>query len=386
MLSVIVPIYNMELYLEQCIESIINQTYKELEIILVDDGSTDGSSAICDRYAEQDDRIKVIHKRNEGLVAARTDGVKIASAEYVVFVDADDWIEPDMYEELMEVACENDCDAVLTGYIREEVTGSKEITSLKETGIYEGQKLVDYIYKDMIYNEERVRFGTHPSLWCKLWNKRIISEHQRGIDKDIFYGEDMALTYPSLLSCKRVGVINSCKYHYRIRQESDTHSMPDTHIESIGKLYKYMIRKLSDCDYSDITIPQMKGYTELLIRKADEKLLNGNMSGKHFLFPYEKIEKGKRLVIYGAGEVGVSYMKQLTKNKYCKVELWVDARYDSLYMDGFTISNPEDIKQTDYDYILIAIENEITTEKIKKKLLTMGTEKDKILWWEPAVI
>ena len=96
--TVIVPVYNVENYLQQCIDSIIGQSYKYLEIILVDDGSTDGSGKICDEYANQDNRIKVIHKQNGGLVSARKAGLKEATGKYIAFVDSDDWIDTDMYE------------------------------------------------------------------------------------------------------------------------------------------------------------------------------------------------------------------------------------------------------------------------------------------------
>lgn len=98
MISIIVPVYNVEKYLERCIESIVNQTYKDIEIILVDDGSPDNCSVICDRYAEKDNRIKVIHKQNGGLINARKSGLEIAQGDYIGFVDSDDWIEPEMYE------------------------------------------------------------------------------------------------------------------------------------------------------------------------------------------------------------------------------------------------------------------------------------------------
>ena len=102
LISVIVPVYNIEEYLPQCIDSIINQSYGELEIILVDDGSTDSGGNICDRYARMDSRIKVIHKENGGLVSARKAGVNRAAGEYVTFVDGDDWIEQDAYQKLID--------------------------------------------------------------------------------------------------------------------------------------------------------------------------------------------------------------------------------------------------------------------------------------------
>ena len=99
-ISVIVPIYKLEQYLEECVDSLIEQTYKNIEIILVDDGSPDNCGAICDRYAEQDDRIQVIHKKNGGLSDARNAGLDIASGEYVLFIDSDDNVSVDMVEEL----------------------------------------------------------------------------------------------------------------------------------------------------------------------------------------------------------------------------------------------------------------------------------------------
>ena len=100
MISIIVPIYNVELYLEKCIESIINQTYKDIEVILINDGSTDKSGIICDKYAKIDDRIIVLHKENGGVSSARNKGLDIAKGDYIAFVDPDDYIEPNMYEEM----------------------------------------------------------------------------------------------------------------------------------------------------------------------------------------------------------------------------------------------------------------------------------------------
>lgn len=125
LISVIVPIYRVEKYLEPCIESIINQTYKNLEIILVDDGSDDNCGEICDKYAKIDARIKVIHKKNAGLNNARKSGIKIASGKYIGYVDGDDWIEPDMYETLLRNAVKYNVDVVETGVIESNCINEK---------------------------------------------------------------------------------------------------------------------------------------------------------------------------------------------------------------------------------------------------------------------
>ena len=109
-ISVIVPVYKVEKYLDRCVESIVNQTYKNLEIILVDDGSPDNCPVMCDEWAEKDERIRVIHKENGGLADARNAGMNIATGDYIGFVDSDDWIEPNMYEVLLKNALKYDAD------------------------------------------------------------------------------------------------------------------------------------------------------------------------------------------------------------------------------------------------------------------------------------
>ena len=125
-ISVIVPIYNVEKYLDRCLKSIINQTYKNLEIILIDDGSPDNCGTICDEYAKKDNRIKVVHKDNGGLVKARNTGLDIATGEYISFIDPDDWIELNMYEEMIKIADETNTDIVRCGYYRDNDKESME--------------------------------------------------------------------------------------------------------------------------------------------------------------------------------------------------------------------------------------------------------------------
>ena len=116
-ISIIIPIYNVREYLAKCIESVINQTYQDIEIICVDDGSTDGSYEICEYYKKKDSRIKVVHKINEGIVSARQTGLKIANGEYVGFVDGDDWIDEKMYESMIRTMEKSNVDMVETGVI-----------------------------------------------------------------------------------------------------------------------------------------------------------------------------------------------------------------------------------------------------------------------------
>lgn len=162
-ISVIIPIYNAELYLKQCLESVVGQTYRKLEILLVDDGSTDGSAAMCDTYMMADSRIKVIHKENEGLVWARKTGVSLAAGEYITYVDADDWIDLDMYETIMRNMTEQDADMVLYGMIEEYEDQSVTKENLLVEGHYAGEEI-----KEKIYPNALQRLFSMPA-FCRIW-------------------------------------------------------------------------------------------------------------------------------------------------------------------------------------------------------------------------
>ena len=153
LLSIIVPVYNVENYLNKCIESILLQTYKNIEVILVDDGSTDLSGKICDKYKRKDKRVKVIHKANEGLVKARKTGIEYASGEVVAYVDGDDWIEMDMYSSMIEHMDDN-VDVVTSGLIYE----------WKD---HERRKIVKDGLKTGFYNRNEIE-----KVWCKTLQRQ----------------------------------------------------------------------------------------------------------------------------------------------------------------------------------------------------------------------
>ena len=141
LISVIIPIYQIDRYVGSCIESVMNQTYKNLEIILVDDGSEDRGAELCDLYAKKDSRIKVIHKKNGGLVSARKAGVKIATGEYVGYVDGDDWVDEKFYEIMVKSAIQYNSDLVVAGFSRDLFSTSTKISNEIPAGDYEGDRL-----------------------------------------------------------------------------------------------------------------------------------------------------------------------------------------------------------------------------------------------------
>ena len=209
MISIIVPVYNVELYLKRCVESIINQSYKNLEIILVDDGSTDNSSSICDELKNSDERIRVIHKKNGGLSDARNVGIEIAKGDYIGFVDSDDWIEPDMFENLkLEMENSGACLAV-TGINRIYDNGySVNQFTREKIQIYEGKDIIKH------YLEQNF-FST--AAWDKLYRKELFEKRRFPVGK-LF--EDAPVIYDILCNIKKVVNIGKPHYHYFQRANS----------------------------------------------------------------------------------------------------------------------------------------------------------------------
>lgn len=198
LISVIVPIYNVEKYLERCVNSIINQTYQNLEIILVDDGSPDNCGKICDEYAKIDSRIKVIHKENEGQSKARNDGLDIASGKYITFVDSDDWLELDTYNWFVTAIKDNDI--AICGHR----TVSKEC------------EIVVDIFEDKFLDNEALWEEVLGKLNNAVWNKLFKAELLKDIrfSTEILHGEDLFFTLEYIKKCKS-GVINKTpKYNY----------------------------------------------------------------------------------------------------------------------------------------------------------------------------
>jgi len=210
LITVIVPVYNVENYIVKCIESIIGQTYKNLEVFLVDDGSTDGSGRICDEYAAKDDRIHVIHKENGGQSTARNLALLKAKGDLFGFVDSDDWIEPDMYEKLMTGFEQPDVDIVTCGYI-EEYGEKKKLRKNQET-----------IYTKTEALKALVRFSITSGIWNKLYKRELFD----GIafPEGKFY-EDVAIMHLLIARARQVKVLGACLYHYIQRDGSVVHTV-----------------------------------------------------------------------------------------------------------------------------------------------------------------
>ena len=216
-LSVIVPVYNTEKYLRECIDSILAQTFTDFELILVNDGSTDGSGAICDEYAAKDPRIQVIHQENGGITVARKSGVRAARGEYVTFVDSDDWIDKDMYRIML---AGESADVVICNMVKSRNDGMFEIKCCVNPGLYDKQKLQDSFYPTMLFDFDRCQPAVHPSLCNKLIRCEIIRNVINNVADGITYGEDALCSYACMLDAEKIRMMTQGLYYYRENPQS----------------------------------------------------------------------------------------------------------------------------------------------------------------------
>lgn len=218
--SIIVPVYNLENYLDKCIQSILNQTYKDFELILVDDGSKDNSGNICDKYKEADNRIKVIHKPNGGLVSARKAGAEIAVGEYIVCVDGDDWIAENYLERFETVIREYNPSVICCNLF----IGTEEMYTVKkfhsEEKFYSRDDMERDIFPQLLYNETGL--GISPNACSKAFLRDLYVPEQLAVSDKIILGEDMAVVKPCMFKADSVYTILDSLYFYRYNPASIT--------------------------------------------------------------------------------------------------------------------------------------------------------------------
>ena len=237
--SVIVPIYNVEKYLSRCIDSVLSQTFADFELILVDDGSPDNCPKICDEYAEKDQRIKVVHKENGGLVSARQAGVGIAKGEYVFNLDGDDAITPDALMSAYEIISDTKADMVSFSYrIYTNDELGEVVDDLAEEGLYDKKRLEEQIYPNLLSNKNM--HNLFYFLWGKAIKRELAVKYQMNLPTSIIMGEDACCTTPCYLDANLVYMSKKAIYLYTVRGDSITTSFKIRQISEIAQAVTYL--------------------------------------------------------------------------------------------------------------------------------------------------
>lgn len=250
-ISVIVPVYNSEKYLKRCIDSILNQTYKAIELILVDDGSPDNCGKICDEYAKKDKRVRVIHKTNAGVSAARNSGLEIASGNYATFVDSDDYIEPEMYSNMMEKVHQYNCDVVMCDCIKDFTDHSEIYTHDIRAGFYDKEQLVNEYYPHLLMMEN-VEYPATISNCLILFNRNKLGNLRYVVgvrySEDLFFGAQLVYNTDSFYYMKE-----QAYYHYYMNPTSATHKFTVDKWNDYKTLHFEINKYFSECESFDFS-------------------------------------------------------------------------------------------------------------------------------------
>lgn len=335
LLSVIVPIYNTEKYLNQCVQSILQQTYQNLEILLIDDGSTDGSLTLCRAFEKKDDRVHVIHKKNEGLIATKKVGLEKATGDYVGFVDSDDWIERDMYARLMKAAEINGADIVVGDNVIEYPDRTVPVTQGIEPGIYTKKELVNKVYPQLIFTKEG-KLGFSPSLCTKIFKRKLVKKYQQNVDNSIKAGEDAACTYPCMLEAECIVYVKECyTYHYRIHDASMTHKRVQMDIEEKITLLNHLYDCFKKHKYSYL-IDQLYLYSVNMLEAFIENAITNHIKESDLKKCIIKLQSSVFWSVFTNDRVPlghqenngiiIDYMKDPRKSNFLKLKITIQKK------------------------------------------------------------
>lgn len=368
-ISIIVPIYNVQDYLDKCVISILNQTYKNIEILLIDDGSTDSSGVVCDKYAQNDHRIKVLHKKNGGLVSARKAGASMASGDYILNVDGDDWIEKDYVHSFYDVIIKYKPDIVSANGFYKDYDGytckcitqeeSQEEMYSRLSGLYGFDNSIEY------------------ALWLRCVRRDLYVKVQNSIDDRIIHNEDVTCIVRMIAHTKNVYFANIMGYHYIQRRNSIVNS-------NIRKCETDKILLYNSIEYINNT---KSNYKEELINVVKGFICRGQLLANfdglqkpkyNFLFPYTNVKKGDRIVVFGAGKFGKKIVNYILQNSRFTFVAWGDsyAKYDDdLNMRIFSL---KEIIKMDFDKVIIGTTKTLFVNEIRNQFISEGVEKDKL--------
>ena len=371
-ISVIITAYNEEKFIEECIYSVTNQSYRDIEIIIVDDGSTDRTGFIADLYASKDSRVVVAHKKNGGLVSARKAGIAIAKAPRIFYIDGDDWLDLNCFEKLMNIVEMYDPDIITCGYINEAKT-STICNSYLPTGMYKGQDLIRYVFPNMLAIKDwPLQYGIYPFLCDKLFKKDVLYDNQLRVPDGVVKGEDVVASYKTILESSSVVVSDICGYHYRRHSESLT-----MHQRKEGKdelnLRHRIIRKQFENEYKDVLLPQFYTYYwHNLTQQCFEDLFDKH---KNVFLPF-LIHRGEKVVLYGMGKMCKKIEAIL--EGFCSIVAYTDRSSIKTHFDMEKVISFEDISKIDYDKIVITIDNLSVQDDVASMLTRCGIPKEKI--------
>lgn len=383
-LSVIIPVYNAESTIERCLESVLNQTYNDFEVILIDDGSTDKSYVLCERYAKKEKRITAVHIENSGPYQARKAGAEIAKGDILTFSDADDWFEKNAFETAADIFSKYNPDILAYTYLCD---GDKVERHLYEEKLYCGAEIQEEIIPGMMYDSAFGGRRLNPSLCCKWIKKELYIKVTESVKDRITLGEDALVTYPAVCAADSILICNKALYHYDVNAYSCTRTYPLERILEVKAFQDNMMFLFAEMELLEQTRYQIDNYVRSFVEMMIKKWYGIELSPMSFCIPDRDALKGAKILVYGAGGVGKSYINELKLTGCASIAGWVDQNYRRLCSyNQVNIIAPEHIRELAFDIVLIAVWDDKSANDIKYGLLAMGIPESKIFWKKPIHI
>ena len=378
-ISVIVPIYNAQLYLERCINSILNQTYANLELILVDDGSTDRSREKIEYFVKHDSRVRAFYKENGGPNSARKLGVLHAEGHYVMFVDADDCIDRDFCEKLMAICKENSVEIVGCGLKKEQSGGVLKRMCLHKVGIMQGKEAA----LNLLDRNEFYKSNFCTSLIGYLFDISLLKNVLMDFDERITYSEDVICLFLLLWDARKIYILEEYLYTIVLVKNSLTRNHAKRYYLSQKALYQYGLKEFRK---RQMPREMFVNLEQLIIR---DLLIAGYAEAfghLDYLFPFAGVERNASIVLYGAGAFGIEVFKYIQDSTHYRLIAWVDRNYKELETSEGKVENPTVLATLVYYYVVVAVTNKKIAEQIVKKLLDMKIPRKKIKTISQALI
>lgn len=385
LISVIVPVYNIRDYVGRCVESITVQSYTKLEIILVDDGSTDGSGKICDEWAVRDGRIQVLHSQNGGQVRARKNGANLSSGDYILNVDGDDWIEKDRVLCAVEHLQTERYDMLYMGGYIQDFHGKSELIQddFEEISFTdENVKNVFAMLQSPCHAFERT-FRTLLWQWCI---SRELCLTAFDVDDSISMCEDVLGIWQCALRARSFCAFKNPSYHYVQRAGSLSWSYDPREWERMRLLKDSLIEAVMSSAYRKIPLVMdsvVKACFMSIAISDYSLMLKGSDS---YLFPFPAVRHGSRIIIYGAGKLGFHICNAVKKCSAYEVVMICDRNCDRPPVCGYKVMAPSAIRSIEFDFVLVAVIYAKMAGEIRNLLLAVGVPVDKIALMDAAIM
>ena len=389
LVSIIMPVFNGIDGLYKCVSSLKNQTLHDIEIIMVDDGSNDGSDAYCDKLACLDKRIKVVHQKNLGSAVARKIGLRQATGKYVTFVDVDDWIEQDLCACLFEAAERYQAELVIGEHFLDTNDVARRQRSILKPGWYSRNDLEEVVIPNLFHDDFYSGWSIYPYLCGKLFLRERLMPYMEYVKSDITLGDDVCVTFPYLLDAQSLVIVDKPLYHYVEINNSQSHGrMRPENLRGIRRVYELILASLQrqHC-LEEEYVEKLRVYilTTMLVPRFPwlmSKLLNqGNE------LPFFHIRNGSKVIIYGAGVFGRALHEFLSESGFAEVILWLDARATSLRDEGYEVKTVQEVQSwPEYDFVIIPIMNKNIVKAVVKDLTKSGIVQERIRYLDEEYV